>query len=214
MITTPIFKHIETLNFTAFEKEWSEIKDKLTEKDKQDFLEEIVSCCYSDKDIDFIIMVLDKIIDNNVSLDFSIDHYAPTFLSLSVYKVSKKLFDYLLQKGATINFIGDNCASETEEYIKKEIGDNLHLRYDTCLDFAEMVLADTLSTDYNYHVPDKTEDITWHQIDNKELITVKKKDYYYLLEQSQYLHDLIHTDNLVYYIKSLGGKTYQELAAK
>jgi len=213
-ITAHILKQIELKNYSDFENSWFHLKDKLTEREKQELLTEIVGYYYSDKHFPFFKKVLDKIIDSKVSLDFSIEHYAPTFLSLAVHVVSQQLFAYLLQQGASINFIGDCYAFETEETIKKEVGDNLHLRYSTCLDFAELVMADTLTVDYNYSVPEKIEDITWHEIDNKEEIKVKKKEYYYLLEQSQYLHDLIHTDRLVDHIKSLGGKTYLQLKGK
>ncbi|MCO5233093.1 MAG: hypothetical protein M9888_05100 [Chitinophagales bacterium] len=76
-------------------------------------------------------------------------------------------------------------------------------------------MADSLTVDYNYSVPDTKDYITsWQDIDDNEGVTIKKQDYYYLIEQSQYLHDLIHTNRLVEYIKSLGGKTYNQLTEK
>ena len=156
--------------------------------------------------------ILDEIIDSKVSLDFIVDHWAPTFLSLAVYRTSRQLFDYLVRKGANINFIGDSYAFETEEAIKREVGENGFERYATCLDFAETKLADALTTDYNYSVPEEIENYgAWLDFDRNEEITIKKQDYYYLLEQSLYLRDLIHTDRLVDHIKSLGGKTYEQL---
>ena len=50
--------------------------------------------------------------------------------------------------------------------------------------------------------------------DKEELMTIKKEDYYYLLEQSMYLRELIETDKLISYIKHIGGKTYEELSEK
>ncbi len=215
MATNQLIKAIETKNFSDFEKNWTELHNCLNEADKQGLLTEILNSHYSDKDFSFYIKIFDKIIDSKVSLDFNVDHWAPTFLSLAVMKASRQLFDYFLRKGADINFIGDRYAFETEETIKREIDELEQERYSTCLDFAELKLADSLTVDYNYTVPDTKEYITsWQDIDGKEEITINNQEYYYLVEQSQYLHDLIHTDRLVDHIKSLGGKTYEQLKEK
>ena len=88
-------------------------------------------------------------------------------------------------------------------------------RYSTCLDFAKDVLADMLTVDYNYYVPETgNRNKAWLDIDENEEITIKKQEYFYLVEQSQYLHDLIQTDRLVDHIKSLDGKIYEQLKEK
>jgi hypothetical protein len=215
MITEQLIKSIEAMDFSDFEKVWADLRNSLKETDKQNVLTEIIDFHYSDKDLGFYVKVFDKIIDSKVSLDFNVDHWAPTFLSLVVMKSSRQLFDYFLRKGANINFIGDSYAFETEETIKRETEEIGIERYSTCLDFAKLKLADNLTVDYNYSVPDTKGQITpWQDIDHKEEITITKRDYYYLVEQSQYLHNLIHTDRLVDHIKSLGGKTYKQLSEK
>jgi len=212
MMTTQIINHIKAKDFPSFEKEWRVLKHNLSEVDKQNLLIEILSYHYTEKVFEFYIKVFNKIIDSKVSLDFNIEHWAPTFLSLVAYQSSRQLFDYFVGKGASLNFIGDIYAFESEETIKNEVGDNLNLRYWTCLDFVGIVLADALTVDYNFHVPEVTEyDTHWSDCNDKDEITIRKKDYYYLIHQSQYLHNLIHTDRLIDHIKSLGGKTYQQL---
>ncbi len=215
MTTNQLIRSIEAKNFSDFEKVWTDLCNNLSETNKQNILTEIIDYYYSDKDFSFYVKVFDKIIDSKVSLDFNIDHWAPTFLSLVVMKASRQLFDYFLRKGANINFIGDSYAFEPEEIIKHETEEIDIERYATCLDFAEFKLADDLTVHYNYSVPDTTDQIkSWQHIDDEEEITIKKQDYYYLVEQSQYLHNLIHTDRLVDHIKSLGGKTYKQLTKK
>ncbi|MBN2730244.1 MAG: hypothetical protein JXR53_13550 [Bacteroidales bacterium] len=207
-----LLKAINSHDILGFEKVWNDIENDISEKDKQKLLTEILDNYYSEKKSTFFIKVFDKIIDSKVSLDFSIDHWTPTFLSLAVHKSSQRLFDYFLKRGANVNFIGDSYVFETKKTIKPETKELDIERYSTCLDFAENKLADLLSVDYNYFVPDKDEEIHhWSEIDCKEEITIRKIDFYYLVEQSQYLQDLIHTDSLIDYIKSIGGKTYEEL---
>ena len=212
MTTNKIIKSVETKDIIDFEKVWTDLRNSLTETDKQKLMTEIIDYHYSDKDFGFYVKVFDKITDSKVSLDFNIDHRAPTFLSLFVMKASRQLFDYFLRKGANINFVGDSYAFETAETIKQETEELGIERYSTCLDFAELKLADDLNVHYSYYVPDIIDSKTsWQGIDDKEEITIKKQDYFYLVEQSQYLHDLIHTNRLVDHIKSLGGKTYKQL---
>ena len=43
-------------------------------------------------------------------------------------------------------------------------------------------------------------------IDRKETITISKFEYYYLIEQAEYLQLVIRLDRLEDYIKSIGGK--------
>lgn len=210
-----IIAQIEQKDLASFEKNWTKVKDKLSLKEKQGLLTEIIEHQYSDYIFSFYVKVFDKIIDSKVSLDFNIDHWAPTFLSLAIDKSSRKLFDYLLRKGAGLNFIGDCNAFKAGTTIKEEAGKQFTPRFFTCLDFAKLKLADSFTVHYNYSVPLapglKT---TWKDLDEHEEITIKKRNYYNLVEQSQYLHDQVHTGRLVEYIKSLGGKTFEELNNK
>ena len=156
METMHILRIIAEKDFPVFLSEWKSIKDQLTEKEKQKLIFEILEDQYSDDSFGFYVKVLDKIIESKVSLDFNIDNWAPTLLSLTVHLVSRQLFDYFLQKGASLNYIGDYYAFESDETIQREVGDSLSMRYETCLDFAENKLADALTTDYNYHDHIKT----------------------------------------------------------
>ena len=133
MTTNQLIRSIEAKNFSDFEKVWTDLCNNLSETNKQNILTEIIDYYYSDKDFSFYVKVFDKIIDSKVSLDFNIDHWAPTFLSLVVMKASRQLFDYFLRKGANINFIGDSYAFEPEEIIKHETEEIDIERYATCL---------------------------------------------------------------------------------
>jgi hypothetical protein len=211
MATNNLLKNIEDLDFMAFCANWKQIKHQLSEQEKQFLLTEIVFYHYSDKYFGFFVKILDKIIDSKISLNFNTDLWSPTFLSLAVDKASRKLFDYLIYKGAAINFVGDRLAFDTPG--DTMLGMDALSQFATCLDFAELKLANSLTTSYNYSVPDTGEnDKSWPDIDNKEEIAVKKQDYYYLVEQAQYLKELVHTNRLIEHIKSLSGKTYQLLS--
>lgn len=200
---------IENMDFKAFSNNWNTIKNKLSEQEKQFLLSEIVFYHYSDKYFSFFKKVLDTIIDTKVSLNFNTDIWAPTFLSMAIDIASRQLFDYLLLKGASINFIGDRAAfnSPDQNLTNNDFVD----RYQTCLDFAENKLADALTSDYNYSIPEKADNLEWSDIENYEEINVKKQQYYYLIEQAGYLQDLIHTNRLIQHIRSLGGKSFQQL---
>lgn len=214
MNTKQILQTIQNKDFTSFTLVWNEHKQSMSEHDKQHLLTEIVGYYYSDADFSFFVSVFNTILKSKVSLNFCIDHWAPSFLSLVVNNASIQLFDYFIKKGADINFIADEYAFESEETIQRETGEIGNARYSTCLDFAELTLADLLTIDYNYYVPKTTEQLqTWQEVDDAEQITISKRGHLYLLEQSHYLHDLIHTHRLVNHIKSLGGKTYKELNA-
>lgn len=211
MKTKELTKAIEERNFELFTSEFESIKNQLSEKEKQSLLVEIVDNYFDDDDFSFFKQVLDKIIESKVSLNFCIDHWAPTFLCLAINEFSQQLFDYLLRYGAKLNYVGDKYFNESEETIKREV-ESASMRYWTCLDFAGLKLADMLTVDFQFAEMswDKVKDIDPEEepVGN---ITISKREYINLLEQSKYLHDLIKLDGLVDHIKSLGGKTYEEL---
>lgn len=211
-MNSEIIKAIESVNFAEFEKHWKCFGSHFSEKEKQELLTELLDNYYSEDKFSFFVKVFNKIIDSRkISLNFNIEHWAPTFLSLVVNKCSKQLFIYFCDKGADINFIGDYYAFETEETIEQELK-NSETRYVTCLDFAHLKLSDLLTVDYNYSAPNKDKNINhWSDIDENEMITISKQEFYYLIEQSQYLHDIIHLSRLIDYIKTVGGKTYEDL---
>ena len=82
------------------------------------------------------------------------------------------------------------------------------------MDFAELKLAEILILDYHYYVPTKEIEGYWMDYKDDETITIKKSEYLYLHEQSEYLFDLIHTNKLRDYILENGGKTYNEINEK
>ena len=190
---------------------WSSSKDDLDESERQELLTQIIAFHYDDRDFDFFRKVLDAITEDPVNLNFHIEHWAPTFLSLAVHVVSQNLFDYLLSKGADINFIGDPYAFEDDEYLREELKLE-DRRYATCLDFAGLKLRDMMGADYHYQKPDWTGiEAPWAEIDSSEDMTVSKRYYAYLVEQSQYLYELIHLNQLIGHIRKSGGKAYDEL---
>ena len=209
MKTEVLNKHIELLDFDVFSAVWGNLKKQLTEREIQDFLCEVVEEYYTESHFLFFRKVIDKVSSALPSLDFSIDHWAPTFLTLAVHVNSQMLFDHLIEKGANINFIGDNYFGETAEVIQSEV-DEMHLpRYETCYDFAVLKKADMLTVEYQF----KQMSLAGVDINSiGEEVTISKEDYISLVNQSQYLKDLIQLDKLVGHIKALGGKRYIDLA--
>lgn len=202
---------LETKRFDDFFSSLPKIVAELTEKERQDLLVDIIDFHYDRKQFPKFKKAFDLIIGSKLNLDFNIDHWAPTFLSLVILRApSIQLFEYFLKKGANINFIGDTLAFEEGESLEYEKKHLLFGQYQTCLDFAQIKLDDLLTTDYNYDVPDKK--IEGHHADIEDgEITISKMEYLYLHEQSEYLFDLINTDKLLDHIKNSGGKTYEEL---
>jgi hypothetical protein len=207
-----LLEYIRNRDLTGFLGEWDNVKNDLEEVQKQELLTQIIAFHYDDKDFDFFRAVMDAIIEDHLNLDFNIEHYAPTFLSLAVHVVSQNLFDNILSKGADINFIGDPYASEDDEYVRNELKIE-DRRYATCLDFARLKLTEMMSSDYHYQRPDWTGiEAPWAEIDPSEEMTVSKRFYVYLVEQSQYLYELIHLNQLIEHIRKSGGKMYLELS--
>jgi hypothetical protein len=207
-----LFEHISNRDLSGFLAEFNNMKNDLDEIQKQELITQIIAFHYDEKDFDFFRKSMDAIIGDHLNLNFNIEHWAPTFLSLAVHVVSQNLFDYFISKGADINFIGDPYAFEEDEYIRNELKLE-DRRYATCLDFARIKLADLMSTDYHYQRPDWTGiDAPWAEIDPSEEMTVSKRFYAYLVEQSQYLYELIHLNQLIDLIIKSGGKGYSELA--
>ena len=129
-----------------------------------------------------------------------------------ILKSSLQLFEYFVRKGANINFIGDQYAYETEDSINQETLEWGLTRYYTCLDFALLKLEDDFLIHYNFKVPSK-EDIV-HQELKEDRVVIEKEALNDLLEQAQYLKNLIFTDKIITFIKLNGGKTYVELKTK
>lgn len=206
-----LLEHISNRDLTGFIAELNNSKNDLDEVRKQELLTQIIAFHYDDKDFDFFRKIMDATIEDNLNLNFNIEHWAPTFLCLAVHVVSQNLFDYLLSKGANINFIGDPYAFEDDEYVRTELKIE-DRRYATCLDFARLKLTDMMSSDYHYQQPDWTGiDVPWAEIDPSVEMTVSKRFYAYLIEQSQYLYELIHLNQLIEHIRKMGGKGYIDL---
>ena len=211
MNTTELLTAIENRNFIEFQECWHSKKNESTENERQLLITEILDDFYQKSDFSFFVKVFDEILKTKTSLDFAIDHWAPSFLSLAVHKCSKKLFMYFLSKGANINFIADSFLFLDEN--EKDCEDEL-LRYDTCLDFADLKLGDKLSVDYNFSAPDIDIDELKQNESSKEIVSISKDHYFNLLEQSIYLQDIVHLDRVRDYMISSGAKTYEELKNK
>ena len=202
---------ISEFSFEEFVEEWEKQKEQFDENQKQELISQIIAFHYDDKEFPFFRKVLDLIIDQDFNLNFNIEHWAPTILCLAVHVVSQNLFDYFISKGADINFIGDPYALEDDDYVRSELKLE-DRRYATCLDFALMKQSELMTSDYHYERPDWTGiDTPWAEIDPSEEMTMSKRYYAYILEQAQYLYDVIHLNNLIDHIKQSGGKSYREL---
>lgn len=197
-----LISHIESQDLEGFREAWIKRKFSLSEKQKQDLLVEIVEYHYSDNSYSFYKKIMDLIIDTKVSLNFSIDHFAPTFLSLSVSLASKLLFDYLIRKGANINFVGNT----------KDIDPDDDEMFDTCFGFVRLKFDDLMSVNYNFFPSEVCmKNLSCDELESSDKVSVPKREYYSLVRQSQYLYDVIKTDELKDYIKSFGGKTAEEI---
>lgn len=212
METAKLLRHIENLDFVQFQNEWNLTKNESTEKDRQKLLLKILDYHYHKANFSFFVKVFDEILLKQTSLDFNIDHWAPTFLSLSVQKSSKMLLQYFLRKGANVNFIGDTFSEYSQKEIENE-SENME-RYTTCLDFANLKYGDMFSVDYNFSPPFYDIEERKHNENASDKITITKGHYFDLVEQSIYLQDLIHLDRVRDYIINSGGKNYEELQNK
>jgi hypothetical protein len=211
MILDKLIQRIEERKIVEFKNEF--INSNLTELEKQELLTNIMDYHYTIDEYSFFNQILNIIIDSKVNLNFNIDHWAPTLLSLVIDKApSVQLFNYFIKKGAELNFIGDSFYNMSLEEIEFE--NKYSERYMTCLDFAHLKLNDLLTVDYNFIPAKIPKNIDLRAIDNEEIITISKSEYFNLIEQSQYLNELINMDKIVDHIKSLNGKTYNELKRK
>ena len=216
MKTEELINLLEEQKFDAFYLKLTKLNTGLTNVEKQELLVNIIDYHYTNEKALFYKKAFDLIIGGNLNLDFNIDHWAPTFLSLVVLRApSTDLMAYFIEKGADLNFIGDTLAFEKGKNLEFEKKYLLFNQYQTCLDFAQIKLNDLLTVDYSYEVPKRKVDLDWRElIDENDTINLSKREYLYLHEQAEYLHDLIKTDKLMDYIKLKGGKTFEELPKK
>lgn len=203
---------LELKRYDDFFSSLPKIVSELTEEERQELLVDLITYHYDRELFSDFKKAFDLIIGSKLNLNFNIEQWAPTFLSLIVsVSPERKLFDYFIKKGANINYIGDSYAFEDEETIKREVEYDSQ-RYFTCLDFVELKLADLIVVDYNYCPPTREELEKSHKNQgNNKNITISASEYHHLLEQSQYLWDLIYTNKIKDHIISSGGKTYSEL---
>ena len=193
-MTTMLIEKINKRDFPAFQVAWENSVSCLSITSKQELLTDIVD-----------------LITVDLCLDFNIENSAPTFLSAVAENASIPLFDYFLEKGADINFIGDSYAFETQETINLEVVENEIERYYTCLDFAELNVDDMLaieSPDYENVIPEK---ISAEDIDKNGQILIDANKYNRLVSKVNYLQDLLSANYMINHIKKRGGKSYQEL---
>jgi hypothetical protein len=206
-------KPIEHRDLENFISLFNTYKNDLTEEFKQQLLVQIVDKYSSIREFPFFKNIFDAIIGSKLNLNFNIDHWAPSFLSLVVFKTpSIEILDYFVRKGANINFIADFYFFENEELIEQE---EVLPRYFTTLDIAMRTRDDMLVVDnfsYTYRSTEEFKGVeNWRQMNCNETIEVNKKDYFELIEQSMYLQNLILIDELIDYIVLIGGKEYDEI---
>lgn len=205
---------LESGEIESFKQAWETHQSELSERQIQELLYSIVQDYYSEKRFNYFKKIFDRIRTRHVSLNFQMDEGAPTLLCIVANHGSQQLLDYFLREGADINYIGDHYAFELPEAISKAQPIEDYDRYETVLDYVERKLYDLIRLEYHYKVPEKQEDISLFDIDRKETITISKFEYYYLIEQAEYLQLVIRLDKLVDYIKSMGGKSSAECSLK
>lgn len=202
-------EELESKKYDDFLSSLANTVSKLTEKERQELLVYLITEQYDKEQFTVFKKIFDLIIGSGLNLDFNIEHWAPTFLALTVHIAPEiRLFDYFVSKGASINFIGDAYAFENEKTIKNTEDFGIE-RYATCLDFIELKLADLIAIDYNFAPPTQME--LESARNNNNDVTLSAGYYLQLLEQSQYLWHLIRTDLLKDHIVYCGGKTHYEL---
>lgn len=212
MDTAKLLGHIEKLDFIEFQLQWDLVKLQSTEIDRQKLLLEILDYHYHKANFSFFVKIFDEILKIKTSLDFSIDHWAPTFLSLTVQHSSKMTLQYFIRKGANINFVSDTFFNYSEK--EKEQEADSYGRYQTCMDFANTKYNDMFTCDYHFAPPWNDIEERRHNEDPQEVISITKGHYFDLVEQAIYLQDLIHLDRVRDYLIDLGAKTYEEIKNK
>ena len=210
-----LIKLLENNKYDIFFAELPTFIGKISEKQRQELLVDIMDYYYDHNHFSEFQNAFDLIIGDKLNPNFNIDHWAPSFLSLVVLRWPViELFDYFIKKGANVNFISDTLAFEKAEDLEFEEKHLLFGQYQTVLDFAQIKLDDKLSCDYNYGLPESEPEQSCNEVNNNETVTINKAEYLELQEQSWYLKDLVHTSNLIDYLKTIGGKTFEELSAK
>lgn len=212
MIPEQLSKLFYEKKFSEFTSALSEHLPKLTEKDKQELLVSMIEQfdVWDNRLFPKLIPAFDKIIDTKVNLNFNIDHWAPTFLSLVIHWLAtKESFDYFVRKGADINFVGDDLAFATPKEIAEEEKFGFE-RYSTCLDFA-LLKRDDICLLHESYLPENLVEDSWKSYDNYEKIAVGKADYVLLYDRAKTLNIFVGTDNLIDHIRRIGGKEYEEL---
>lgn len=213
MKTELIIEHINNRDLDKFYSLWKEVNKDFAEEDKQELLTDIIDDFYSENEYLFFTKIFDQIIDSKLDLNFQIDHFAPTFLTLVILNApSIELFDYFVNKGADINYVGDTFAFYTEKEIEEEKELQLFPQYQTCLDFIEICIEDL---EMYINMPALTQEVE-ELLKDKETITIKgnasqnnDSEFY---KEPNYTEDLAKTEELKEHIIKLGGKRYEELS--
>jgi hypothetical protein len=122
-----------------------------------------------------------------------------------------RLFEYMVQKGASINFIGDKMAFDVDNTDELESQEPDLPRYETCLDFALQKFQDLIWVDYNFAITETVDEAEMKEGDD---LLINKTRYVQLLKQAHYLRELVHLKRLISHIRNCGGKTYQELSGQ
>lgn len=132
---------------------------------------------------------------------------APSLTALAVEKASLTLLDFLICKGADINFVGDVLAyDKNPDYDLPPT-----FRFSTCLDYTNYILSEVLLQDLKNttYKPGKFKD--WRSMDDNDHTLVSKKQYYLLLEALDNLEYIARVYSLGEYLKSIGAKRYSEM---
>lgn len=195
MNTGVFLNAVNNIDYDNFKIEF--IKQNLSEIDKQNLLVAILENGYNNKNFNFYKLIFDLIIDRRLNLNFIANDIlnTPFIIIIVDYAPYKELFDYFIDRGAKINFYD----TESEEP-------------ETCLDFLENYIEDTLVDDLSdgYYFKVKSDYSTL----NNNKVCINKEDYDQLIIQSTLLYKLRNSTILRNYITATGGKMYRELNIK
>lgn len=98
--------YLKTRIYGQFTEELNTNIKTIKGNEKQQLLTDIIDYYYDKKQHSFIKKAFDLIIDSKLNLNFNIDHWAPTFLSLVVIGAPHiELFEYFIKKEPTLTLL-------------------------------------------------------------------------------------------------------------
>lgn len=195
--------------YSSFFESIPRVHSLLTEEERKELLQEVVSFYYKEEYAAQFRMAFDLIIGEELNLDFNLQDWAPSLLSQVLASAPYiELFDYFLEKGASLNFVADALFFYPEEEWETILQELPAGRYITCLDFADEVICHEAEHDFELP-PAKREGS--YIVPTIRTITIGEQEYLNLYQQAKSFHRLANLLKLRDHIIRLGGMRKAEL---